>query len=73
MGDFNCRIDVEKFTARRASTPAIEPLRGFSLTATESIRLFAIQLFQIENLSNTERLATIGWACRQFDDLVTGG
>lgn len=58
------------FTTRLATTPVISALRGFSVDAMDDVRVFLIQLFQTQGLSNTERLVMVGWLCQQIDALV---
>lgn len=62
-----------EFTTRLATTVVIEPVRGFTLEAMDDAHVFLIQLFQTPELSNTERLAAVGWVCQQLDSLATEG
>jgi len=61
---------TSEFTTRLATTTVIGAIKGFSLEAVDEVHIFLIQLFQTLALSNTERLATIGWLCQQLDALV---
>jgi lysine-N-methylase len=60
-----------EFTARLATTLVFGPVGGYSHDQMDDVRFFCIQLFQTEGLSNTERLAALGWLCQQLDELVT--
>lgn len=63
---------TSEFTTRLATTTVIEgAVWGFSMEALDEVHVFMIQLFQTPALSNTERLAAIGWLCQQLDALVT--
>lgn len=59
-----------EFTARLATTPVFSASRGCSIHQMDEIRFFCIQLFQTDALSNTERLAAIGWVCQQLDSFI---
>lgn len=62
---------TSEFTTRLATTTVIKgSIRGFNMEALDDVHIFLIQLFQTPALSNTERLATIGWLCQQLDALV---
>ena len=62
---------TSEFTTRLSTTTVItEAIRGFSMETLDEVHIFLIQLFQTPSLSNTERLATIGWLCQQLDALV---
>lgn len=63
---------TSEFTTRLSTTTVIGAgVRGFSMKALDDVHIFLIQLLQTPALSNTERLATIGWLCQQLDALVT--
>jgi lysine-N-methylase len=62
---------VAEFTSRLATTPVIGALRGFSIDEMDEVRFFCVQIFQTASLSNTERLAALGWLCQQLDKLVS--
>lgn len=55
---------------RPSATSTVAADRGFDLPAMDEVRALTIQLFQTEGLSNTERLAVLGWLCSQLDALV---
>jgi lysine-N-methylase len=59
-----------EFTSRVATIQSATSTHGFAPLATEEVRAFCIQLFQTPDLSNTERLAVLGWLCSQLDMLV---
>jgi lysine-N-methylase len=62
---------VTEFTSRQDTTrELIRSLHGFDAVAMEETRVFCIQLFQTEALSNTERLVMLGWLCHQLDALA---
>lgn len=42
---------------------------GFDLETMDSVRTFAIQLFQTVELTCVERLFALGWLCNQLDEL----
>ena len=58
------------FTTRLATTPVVTSVRGYPIEAMDEVRVFLIQLFQTPDLSNKERLVTVGWLCQQLDNLV---
>lgn len=62
-----------EFTTRLSTTTVIGPRCGFSMESMDEVHIFLIQLFQTPALSNTERLAIVGWLCQQLDDLVRTG
>lgn len=62
---------ITEFTSRQDTTRELRPsLHGFNATDMEETRIFCIQLFQTDALSNTERLVMLGWLCHQLDSLV---
>lgn len=62
---------VTEFTSRQDTTRELLPsLHGFDAVAMEETRVFCIQLFQTDALSNTERLVMLGWLCHQLDALA---
>lgn len=62
---------VTEFTSRQDTTRELRPsLHGFDAIAMEETRVFCIQLFQTDALSNTERLVMLGWLCHQLDALA---
>lgn len=64
-------FSITEFTSRQDTTRELIPsLHGFDATAMEETRMFCIQLFQTEALSNTERLVMLGWLCHQLDALA---
>lgn len=64
-------FSISEFTSRQDTTRELVPsLHGFDASAMEETRIFCIQLFQTDALSNTERLIMLGWLCHQLDALV---
>jgi lysine-N-methylase len=59
-----------EFTTRQSTTSELASLHGFDTLAMDEVRVFCIQLFQTEELSNTDRLVLLGWLCSQLDELI---
>ena len=59
-----------EFTSRVSTVQAVIATHGFDFLAFEEVRAFCIRIFQTASLSNTERLAVLGWLCSQLDALV---
>lgn len=58
------------FTTRQSTTTIHTMTHGFDLFVMDEVRALSIQLFQTDGLSNIERLAVLGWLCKQLDELA---
>ena len=61
---------TEEFTSRQATTSELASMHGFDTFAMDEIRILCIQLFQTEDLTNTDRLMLMGWLCSQLEELM---
>lgn len=59
-----------EFTSRTSTVQSVPSTQGFGFFAVDEVRAFCIRIFQTAGLSNTERLAVLGWLCSQLDALV---
>jgi len=53
--------------------PAVDAGGGIEPGVLDEIRLFAIQLFKTDDLSNADRMIALGILCEQIDERVSGG
>lgn len=62
-----------ELTVRKTSVAGLVSAFGFPIDAMDTVRTFAVQLFQTHGLTNVERLAALGWLCHQIDTMASNG